>query len=85
MQYSGSAAAAREPPAPLRVPPSADNIVVGTRQCMYDWFTAASMWLSRKGGPTWRVDHVFMWNLNSWDLQVGVGPAPEGGQPRGKP
>jgi hypothetical protein len=46
-----------------------DNVVVGTRDRMHDWFNAATMWLAKKGGPTWRVDHVFMWNLNSWDVQ----------------
>lgn len=45
------------------------NVLVGTREYLYDWFGAASIWLAKKGGPTWRVDHVFMWNLNSWDLQ----------------
>ena len=60
-------------PRPPNNHPPPDNVVVGTRQFMHDWFTAASMWLAKKGGPTWRVDHVFMWNLNSWDLQVGGG------------
>jgi hypothetical protein len=61
-------------------PSSAVNVLVGTRNYMYDWWTAATVWLARKGGPTWRVDHVFMWNLNSWDLQVGG----KGRQPAGR-
>lgn len=47
------------------------NVAVGTRAFMHEWWEAAALWLARKGGPTWRVDHVFMWNLNSWDL-LGV-------------
>eukprot|EP00775_Hariotina_reticulata_P004880 gene4880-5125_t len=48
-----------------------ENILCGTRDYLEDWYAAAAIWLSRKGGPTWRVDHVFLWNLNSWDV-LGV-------------
>jgi hypothetical protein len=48
------------------------GVLSGTRQYQQRWYAAACLWLLRKGGPTWRVDHVFLWNLNSWDVQVGV-------------
>jgi hypothetical protein len=43
-------------------------VVSGTREYMHDWYRAASVWLQRKGGPTWRVDHAMLWSLNSWDV-----------------
>ena len=46
------------------------GVLSGTRQYQQRWYAAACLWLLRKGGPTWRVDHVFLWNLNSWDVQV---------------
>jgi hypothetical protein len=47
------------------------NVLSDTRQYLEVWYRAAALWLKRKGGPRWRVDHVFLWNLNSWDVQVG--------------
>lgn len=61
------------PGTPNQNPRLAVNVLVGTRDYMHDWFSASTIWLAKKGGPTWRVDHVFMWNLNSWDLQVRPG------------
>lgn len=46
------------------------NVLSDTRQYLETWYRAAALWLKRKGGPRWRVDHVFLWNLNSWDVQV---------------
>jgi len=46
-------------------------VISGTRVYLRAWYSNALLWLRRKGGPTWRVDHVFLWNLNSWDIQVG--------------
>jgi hypothetical protein len=43
-------------------------VVSGTREYMHDWYRAASVWLQRKGGPKWRVDHAMLWSLNSWDV-----------------
>lgn len=43
-------------------------VVSGTREYMHDWYRAASVWLQRKGGPRWRVDHAMLWSLNSWDV-----------------
>ena len=60
---------------PLNVPTAlaAVNVLSGTRAFVVEWYKAAALWLKRKGGPRWRVDHVFLWNLNSWDLQVKPG------------
>jgi hypothetical protein len=46
------------------------NVISDTKQYLETWYRAAALWLKRKGGPRWRVDHVFIWNLNSWDVQV---------------
>jgi hypothetical protein len=48
-------------------------VISDTKQYLETWYRAAALWLKRKGGPRWRVDHVFMWNLNSWDVQVRGG------------
>ena len=56
----------------LGPPCTAVNVVSGTRTYVQEWYAAAALWLKRKGGPRWRVDHVFLWNLNSWDLQVSA-------------
>ncbi len=44
------------------------NVLSGTRGYLEDWYAAASLWLKRKGGPRWRVDHAYLWALNSWDV-----------------
>lgn len=60
-----------QPPPRRTPPPHADMVISGTRVYLRAWYSNALLWLRRKGGPTWRVDHVFLWNLNSWDIQVG--------------
>ncbi len=59
---------------------SADNIIVGTKQYLNTWYANALLWLKRKGGPNYRVDHVFIWNLNSWDIQVRAAAGPHAAQ-----
>lgn len=28
---------------------------------LQDWYKGSALWLSRKGGPTYRVDAAFLW------------------------
>ncbi len=40
----------------------------GYRQKLY---TQTAAWLRNRGGPTYRVDGLYMWNAGSWDA-LGV-------------
>jgi hypothetical protein len=43
-----------------------ERVISATQQLLRKWYGTVMLWLQRKGGPTYRVDHVFIWNLNSW-------------------
>lgn len=58
-----------------------ERVLVGTRGYLRAVYADVAHWLERKGGPTWRVDHFFIWCLDSWDVlgaHPGSGTAGEG-------
>eukprot|EP00878_Enallax_costatus_P019257 GHUV01020312.1.p1 GENE.GHUV01020312.1~~GHUV01020312.1.p1 ORF type:complete len:402 (+),score=61.33 GHUV01020312.1:254-1459(+) len=38
-----------------------NTVIADTKQYLEDWYRGAALWLSRKGGPTIRVDAAFIW------------------------
>lgn len=46
----------------------------GARAYMRSWWGSSCSWLALGGGPNYRVDAAFVWNLASWDVQ-GLHPS----------